>query len=433
MKKNYILKSLLGIILLAPAFVKAQSYVHQVIIVNEGQYDYFGGTQITPVTVSAYNPVSKNYSVFDTIQDARFASDVTTDDNFIYVAADSFLIAYDKNNYQVVRTKVIPGIRKIALWNNQLLVSRGNLESFNSYFQAYDKDSFTKLYELDTIAGPKYSTEGIVVINDTAYIAINNGFSWGNYVGKIGIIDLNNQQYKDEVDLGNDGMNPDNLMYDGGKIFTLNNKDWSGSSVSSFDPSTRSTQTVNLAISTGCGTSVKASDYIYYQESGSDKVARFSTNTLTTYDSLPLSKSFYGMLTDTLNNLIYATSTDYVTYGKAYIMTYNGALSDSFNVGVSPGNMALDVRNLLGVKEPGKTFMKTYPNPVLNQLNIISNQVQLISSLKIYDITGRVVYTKNNFVLNNVHQLDLSVLKPGSYFLKMSSQGEEINTKIIKN
>ena len=73
------------------------------------------------------------------------------------------------------------------------MITRVNAVKLKSYIQVYDKTTLNFIYELDTLNGPEFSAEGIVVLNDTAYVAVNNSFEWGNYKGLLGIIDLNNQ------------------------------------------------------------------------------------------------------------------------------------------------------------------------------------------------------------------------------------------------
>src|SRR6185436_3725776 len=141
-----------------PLLLNAQSYVNRVIILNEGHYDYVNMVQTVPVTVGAYNPVTHQYAAFDTILNARFASHVLVDGSSIYVAADSFLIRYDADTYQRLATATVTGIRKLAVWNNQLLVSRGEyMVTFNSYFRAYDKSTLAFSYELTTASGPQFA------------------------------------------------------------------------------------------------------------------------------------------------------------------------------------------------------------------------------------------------------------------------------------
>src|SRR6187402_2066578 len=83
-------------------FTFATDYVHRVIILNEGYNDFNTGNQIVPVTLATYDPATKAYAVFDTIEDARFATEALVDGDFIYVAADSFLLKYDRNTLELI-------------------------------------------------------------------------------------------------------------------------------------------------------------------------------------------------------------------------------------------------------------------------------------------------------------------------------------------
>jgi hypothetical protein len=436
MKSQYLLKSLLFTFLLAlSGQICAQSsgeYVHQVIIVNEGRFDYSTMSQAIPVTVGTYNPDSKVYSVFATINDVRWASDVQIDDSSVYVAADSLLLVYDKETLIETGRAVIHGIRKIAFYEDKILVTKGDyMVSFDAYFQVYHKSSLSLAYELTTLNGPEFSTEGVVVLNDTAYIAINNGYDFGNAVGKIGIVDLKQQVYKGETDLGPDGINPDNLMIEDGKIYTLNNKDWTGSSISIFNTDDRAIQTKDLGIATGCGTSVKAADYIYYQESMGNEVARFSVNSLATSDTLPVRKNFYGMATDNVNNLIYATNTDFFSYGEAFIMDFNGALVDSFMVGVAPGPIAIDVRIPSSVKNNQISSFRMFPNPASGEISIVNRDNTFIKEISLRDLAGRTVYHEKNIAAGK-HTVNISNLPAGVYMVYATdSTGEQV-LKLIK-
>ena len=72
--------------------------------------------------------------------------------------------------------------------------------------------------------------------------------------------------YGNEVDLGVNGKNPDNLVKIGNYIVAVNNKDWSGSSISRVDLSNNTVITENLSLaSTGCGTSCVREGNISYQ------------------------------------------------------------------------------------------------------------------------------------------------------------------------
>ena len=61
-----------------------------------------------------------------------------------------------------------------------------------------------------------------------------------------------------EISLGDDGKNPINLMKKDGILFTTNNKNWDGGSISIINTNTNDVQTLNLSdISFGCGVPVR--------------------------------------------------------------------------------------------------------------------------------------------------------------------------------
>ena len=105
----------------------AQDVVNQVLILNEGRYDYTTGQIETPVTIGTYDPISNNYSIVDTIEGARFASDMLIDGDYFYVAADTQLLKYDLNSYELLNTQAISGVRNIYIVNDNLFVTRGRV------------------------------------------------------------------------------------------------------------------------------------------------------------------------------------------------------------------------------------------------------------------------------------------------------------------
>ena len=338
----------------------AQDYVHQVLILNEGYFDYTLNQSIEPVTIGSYNPVSQQYIIIDTIQGARFASDLIIDDSHFYVAADNMLHKYDKNTYNLLASQHIDGIRNLAIWNDKIIVTRGDYDNttflpifFNSYFQVFNKSELSFYLELDTTIGPKWATQNLIIDGDNAYVAINNAYEWGNEKGIIGVVNLNTFSYLNEIDLGSSGKNPNNMLLDGDYIYTINNKDWSSSSISQVSLLTYGSITINLAsVSAGCGTSCLRDGKINYQISGDTLLYEWDMLTLpSTGTSLGLNKNFYDLSYDKINNLLYASSTDYSTYGHINIFNQNNSLIHSFQCGISPGTIAFDIRNTTGIHD----------------------------------------------------------------------------------
>ena len=185
------MKKVLFVLCLIYQGVMAQNVVNQVLLLNEGRFDYATGEIETPVTIGSYDPVTSIYSVVDTIEGARFASDIIIDGDYFYVAADTQLLKYDLNTYELLASQSVTGVRNILIVNDNLFVSRGEYGiSFDSYFQIYSKSDLTFISELDTSEGPKWTTQNMVHTDNKLYVAINNGFEWGNEKSLIGVLDL---------------------------------------------------------------------------------------------------------------------------------------------------------------------------------------------------------------------------------------------------
>lgn len=336
----------------------AQNHVHQVLILNEGLYDYD-----SPVSVGSYDPLTETYSTVVEIDSSRFASDLIIDSTFFYVAADNKILKYDLDTYELITEVALDGVRNLAIHNNHLFVSRGEFDpltwgsvSYNSYLHVYNKNNLSYITEFDTIIGPKATTQNLIVDQGKLYVAINNGFEWGNEVGLIGVIDANDLDYIFEFDLGDDGKNPDNMMLHDNNLYTVNNKDWSGSSISQINLETGTVVTKNIsAAPTGCGTSCLRAGKIIYQISQDsllfqwDPMGEGEDNS----SEIGLFDNFYELAEDKINSKFYASSTDYVSYGNIHIYDENYNLESTFTTGISPGTIVFDVRQSLSLEELG--------------------------------------------------------------------------------
>ena len=336
----------------------AQNHVHQVLILNEGLYGYD-----SLVTVGSYDPLTETYTKVVEIDSSRFASDLIIDSTFFYVAADNKILKYHLDTYELLAEVNVEGVRNLAIHNSYLFASRGEYDpvtwgsvSYNSYLHVYDKNNLSYVTELDTINGPKSTTQNLIVDNGKLYVAINNGFEWGNEEGLVGVIDANSLDYISEFDLGDDGKNPDNMMLYENNLYTVNNKDWSGSSISQINLETGTVVTKNIsAAPTGCGTSCLRAGKIIYQISQDsllfqwDPMGEGEDNS----SEIGLFDNFYELAEDKINSKFYASSTDYVSYGNIHIYDENYNLESTFTTGISPGTIVFDVRQSLSLEELG--------------------------------------------------------------------------------
>ncbi len=348
------MKRLILLLVVFAQTVFAQNYVHQVLILNEGYFDFTTNQIIVPPTIGSYDPVSQTYTSLDTLVGSRFASDMIIDGDYVYIAADNMLYKYDKYTMLAIDTQQVDGIRNLAIWNDKIIVTKGDYDNttfmpvlFSSYLQIFNTSDLSFYMQFDTISGPKWSTQNMIVNNDVLYVSINNAYEWGNEKGKVGVVDMSTMNYSYEIDLGVDGKNPDNMLFDGTNIYTVNNKDWSGSSISKLNLVTLVPTTVNMSlVSTGCGTSCLRDDKVMYQISGDTDLYEWDPATMPS-SGIPIgfSQSFYALEMDNINNLLYASSTDFFSYGAIEIYDSNNTMIESFNCGVTPGKIVFDIRN----------------------------------------------------------------------------------------
>ena len=415
MKKLYVVFA----VLLTSALLNAQSFADRVLILNEGYFDYVTNEIQTPVTLGSYEPTTGLYTTLFTIDNARFASDLLVDADNYFIAADNMLLKYDRYTDALLQEIEIPGIRKIAVSEDYIVVTKGEyLHTFDSYVVVLNRENLETIFEIPA-ATINYSTEGVEIIDGKAYVAVNNGFVFGEEVGFIAVIDLNTQSLESTIDLGEDGINPDNLMWDGTSLYTLNNKDFTGSSISSIKIGTGELTTNNLLnVTSGCGTSVYFNGAIYYQDSYHTSLSRYNTTTEEFVDETEYGKTFYGLAFDETTNEMYTSVTDFYSYGEIYIYDLEGNLLNSFEAGVSPGNIAFDKRSTNAISSQPELSVNIYPVPAQDYVVIESeNNLQ---SIQLFDMAGKLLQSTNG---NNTTQvmLDIKSLPAGLYTVRISS------------
>jgi len=336
----------------------AQSYLHQVIVLNEGWSNWQTGEVMEPATMGIYDPGIQQYTVIDTLEGAGFVSDAEIYEGYLYVAADGQLLKYDIDSHELLQSVEIAGIRQLAMANGAVYVTRGDVDefgmsqSFESYFQWFDATTLQWQGEVSVSEGPQYATEGIAVVGESIFVGINNAFDWGNEVGKVGRFNLETETYT-EWDLGEEGKNPNRLLTSGNKIITVNNRDYGSTSLSVLDGVAESVETVVVSdANAGCLAAVMDGNTLKYQITGEGQVRATDINA-PAVSSVWLSEvpAYYGVALDPTTGHWYGSVTDYSTYGYIEIRDADGAVQGQFNCGVSPGVICMDVRSMNDIIE----------------------------------------------------------------------------------
>jgi hypothetical protein len=320
----------------------------------------------------------------------------------------------DLNTHQELASVNCPGVRNLGIYQNKLIATRGEyLTTYDSYLHVYDASNMSLIAAIDTIQGPKWATQNIVLDGSSAYIAVNNGYEWGNEKGIIGKLDLNSLTYGNEIDLGPDGKNPDNLVKVGSFLYSVNNKDWSGSSISKVALDGSSNSTVNIATaSTGCGTSALRDDKLVYQISMETTLNEFDINLMNPVG--PVSGhtlNYYELAQEPVSGNLFASETDFFSFGNVRVFNASNTELASFNVGISPGTIVFDVRLTSASLNELATNINVYPNPTTDFLNI-----NVEGTKRVLDLQGKVLATSES------NMIDVSNLNSGIYFLEVEGK-----------
>jgi hypothetical protein len=99
-----------------------------------------------------------------------------------------------------------------------------------------------------------------------------------------------------------------------------------------------------------------------------------------------------------------------------------GVVVDDFVVEGTLANQQFEMNNIA-----------VYPNPSKGIFNVSMGSIKP-KTVNVYDLTGKIVYSKSEFI-NNPSQflLDLSSISSGIYFVKIDSDNQSITKRIIKN
>lgn len=394
----------------------------QVIVANGG---VFGPSNI--VKMGSWNVVTHQYTEFDSFPGSS-VQDVTVWERQVYVSADSTLICYDMDTYQRLAVATVHGVRQTHVYGDKLLVTKG-YGSMGDNFEVRDRDDLSLLFSVSGIAG---ECEGVTAANDTAYIAVPQGF--GASTGKIAVVSLSSQQLVREIDLDTNGRVITDIYIHGSKLYSINQIDFFSpySIVSTYDINTAqlSHHRVDLPASAGIG--IVNATKLYGGFGAGIGAWSLSSQTLT--DTNLVQGNFAAIDYDQLNKRFYATKSDFFTYGFLYEYDSTGVLMDSVEVGVSPEAIAVDFYVVVGEapeveSQPG---IKTYPQPFGSSLRIDLRSLPYPAErIDILDLTGKLVKSETANA-NGIKELETSALAQGTYLVRVFARDRVWTSKIVK-
>ena len=348
------------ILFISYSFSCAQSeYLNSVWVLNEGVQDWMTGEMVVPASVGVFNPESGSYNEVLQFSEANFTTDILIENGFAYVAADNKILKINLDNYEIAAEVDVQGVRYLDIYEGLIYCTRGDYDPstwgsviFDSYFLWFDTETLAPVGQLPASEGVQYDCDGLQIVDGIAYMAINNGFTWGAEVGFVGAYNISDASYE-EFDLGMEGKNPVHLKVVDGAVLTVNNTDWSATSLSRVELGQSSSDVNTLyveGVSAGCNAAAVLGDELLFQINS--ELGMRKANTVDLSPSLgtwgPASDVYYKMATNPINSDVYATVTSFSasSLGQVQILDSNGNLLSSFAAGAVPGGIAFDIRTV---------------------------------------------------------------------------------------
>jgi hypothetical protein len=124
---------------------------------------------------------------------------------------------------------------------------------------------------------------------------------------------------------------------------------------------------------------------------------------------------------------MYASSTDFFSFGTVRIYDGANTLVSSFEAGVSPGTIAFDVRSSAGLEDENQIVDVVYPNPTSGKL--FAN-IHADCTVEITAVNGLTVLS--SYLTGNGEQMiDLTGLAKGAYFVSFNNGNQKTIQKVV--
>lgn len=312
-------------------FATAQTtapYLKEVLILNGGQY----GNPQEDITLIGYAPFTGQTRVSDTIH-SQSIQDLLIEGDFAYIAAEDSVVKIRLSDFSRVAGASFPGASTytLAIYQNQLLVGNWYGQA-DSNLYVFDKNTLALDYVVPQI---EQGVKGIVIIDDTAYVAQNLTASdfYSDSAGYIAKVYLPTATFIGNV--------PGDNVSDIGKIFEFDGGVFGVGSVadvaSFYDPTDGSLNFISFGVdvSGGYGSILQlVGDTLLGIFDGN--LGSFSLDNGTIINANLVDTLVTAFRFDNLSGNYYITQTDYFSYTRGIVFNVAGVAIDTFLTGFSP-------------------------------------------------------------------------------------------------
>ena len=423
MTKPHIFKPLFIILLMASCFAaNAQIIVKQVFVANGGAFGFTGNY----ITIGAYDLSSKKYTLFDSVTGGS-VNQILIDSGFAYMATDSYLVKYNIRSLKRTDITKCRDLRYIAVYKDKIVASIG-YDQTTTHLKIFKKSDLSLVYS-ETKA-PNIFANGLTIAGDSAYTALQGDYSLNyNDTGRIAVEDLANQKFKRVIKLDTATRGIGDMFSSGNTIVGVTEYPYNYISEINLVTGTKKNVPAD-----GIYTPFGLIDDTLYA-GFNNGIDAYSLKTNTTSLHIKPNPYYAAAALDTINKLFYYTGGSFSKPTWTWIYNYKGVAVDSFKVGIAPEGIAIDYRNESGINPQSFTSdeLFLYPNPSKNQLNI-TGITATNAEIKVVDLTGRVLFTKNtSLIINSVTPISVSQLPVGIYVITVQNNEGTVSRKFVKN
>ena len=319
-------------------------------VLNEGRFDWATGEVVEAPSLGVIDMGSLNYQHLLEFDGAAFATDLEIAGDVAVVVMENRVVKVDLTSGQILASADLLGAQEASLLSDgTVVVTRGGVDPSTyeplplaSYLVWLDGADLSFEGELVPAQGPSAPSQEVVVLDDVVYVGVNNGWEWGQEVGRLGRWSPQDGTYE-EWDLGEDASNSVALHVRDGQLFTVNNGDWSSTSVTrvSLDEIPVVETAVLANVSAGCNASAFVGDDLALQIDGESGLRLVNGTNLTwSQDVLnPQAPSAYSLAVQPQFGWMCSGVTDFVSFGEVQIHTISGDLIATVPVGTAPGTL----------------------------------------------------------------------------------------------
>ena len=329
-------------------------------ILNEGRFDWTTGEVVEAPSLGSISMETLTYQELLVFEGEAFATDLEISGDVAVVVLENRVVKVDMNSGQIIADTDLLGAQEAALLaDGTVVVTRGGVDPItyeplplSSYLVWLDGEDLGIEGELFPFEGPSLPSQEVFVMEGVVYVGVNNGWQWGQEVGRLGRWSPLEGTYE-EFDLGAGAENPVAIHALAGDLYTVNNGDWSSTSVSRISTADLATVETSLLsnVTAGCNASAFVGDKLALQISGETGL-RLMDGPSMQWEDEPLNvgnSAAYSLAVHPGYGWVCSGVTDFESMGEVQIHTSTGEWVATIPVAIAPGNLVWRIQSTSNV------------------------------------------------------------------------------------